>query len=171
MWRDQRARSALHSIGGGARGASWVVWVIAALTVAAAAIRFASLGLQAYHHDEAITAVKVLHPGLRDTLYNVRDYESTPPLYYLLAWGWSQLFGVHEVGLRSLSALAGVATVPVAGLIGIEAVGRRVGVALAALVAVSPMLIWYSQEARAYSLLVLLSAVSLLYFVRFRRTG
>jgi mannosyltransferase len=171
MSRDRRARNALQSLSRVAAARSGTFWAIAGLTALAAAIRFATVGLQAYHHDEAITVVKILHPGLRATLSSVRDFESTPPLYYGLAWGWSQIFGVHEAGLRSLSALAGVATVPLAGLIGIEAAGRRVGVALAALVAVNPMLIWYSQEARAYSLLVLLSAVSLLFFLRFRRSG
>ena len=63
-----------------------------------------------------------------------------------------------EYGLRSLSALAGVATVPVAYLIGAELRGRRAGLMAAALVAVNPMLLWYSQEARAYALLVLLCA-------------
>src|SRR5437763_7113662 len=157
MSGDGRARSGLQSVRRVAAGHAGGAWGIAGLAVVAAAIRFAAAGLQAYHHGEAITAVKILHPALRATLYTVRDFESTPPLYYVLAWGWSQLFGVHEAGLRSLSTLAGVATVPVAGMIGIEAAGRRVGVALAAVVALSPMLIWYSQDGRAYSLVVLLS--------------
>src|SRR5436190_12084456 len=116
MYRDGRARSGLQSLRRVAARPSGTAWAIAAFTVVAVAIRFATIGLQAYHHDEAITAVKILHPSLRGTLYNVRDFESTPPLYYVLAWGWTQLFGVHEAGLRSLSALAGVATVPVAGM-------------------------------------------------------
>ena len=97
--------------------------------------------------------------------------ESAPPLYYALAWFWTQVTGTGEFGLRSLSALAGVATVPVAYLIGIELRGRRAGLMAAALVAVNPMLLWYSQEARAYALLVLLCAVSLLYCVRALRSG
>jgi hypothetical protein len=55
-----------------------------------------------------------------------------------------------------------VATVPVVYLIGLELRGRRAGLMAAALAAVNPMLLWYSQEARAYSLLALLCAVSLL---------
>ena len=92
--------------------------------------------------------------------------ESAPPLYYALAWVWTQVTGTGEFGLRSLSALAGVATIPVAYLIGIELRGRRAGLAAAALVAVNPMLLWYSQEARAYALLALLGAISLLYCAR-----
>ena len=92
--------------------------------------------------------------------------ESAPPLYYALAWVWTQLTGTGEVGLRSLSALAGVATVPVAYLLGAELRGRRAGIVAAALVAVNPMLLWYSQEARGYALLALLTAAAALYFVR-----
>ena len=55
--------------------------------------------------------------------------ESAPPLYYALAWAWTQLTGTGEFGLRSLSALAGVATVPVAYLLGAELRGRRAGIA------------------------------------------
>src|SRR5207247_1213703 len=80
-------------------------------------------------------------------------------------------FGLGEGGLRSLSALFGVATIPVAYLIGRELGSRGAGLITAALVAVNPMLIWYSQEARAYALLVLLTAVSFLFFLRFRRSG
>jgi 4-amino-4-deoxy-L-arabinose transferase-like glycosyltransferase len=92
--------------------------------------------------------------------------ESAPPLYYVLAWIWTQLTGTGEFGLRSLSALAGVATVPVAYLLGAELRGQRAGIVAAMLVAVNPMLLWYSQEARGYALLTLLTAIAALYFVR-----
>lgn len=97
--------------------------------------------------------------------------ESAPPLYYALAWLWTQLTGTGEAGLRSFSAIAGVATVPVAYLIGADLRDQRAGFAAAALVAVNPMLLWYSQEARDYSLLVLLTAVATLYFVRALASG
>ncbi len=151
--------------------ARWFLWAIAGLTVLAAAIRFSTLGLQSYRHDEAVTAGRVLVSSLSGTMHEVWAGESTPPLYYLLAWFWSQLFGVHEVGLRSLSALFGTATVPVAYLVGRELIGRRAGLVLAAIVAVNPILVWYSQDARAYALLVLLSAAALLFFLRARRSG
>jgi mannosyltransferase len=111
--------------------------------------------------------VRVLHPSLFDTLSAVPHSESTPPLYYMLAWFWSQLFGTGEVGLRSLSALAGTASIPVVYMAA-TALGmrRRVGLIAAAMVAVSPVLIWFSQDARAYSLVFLLTAVSFLFFAR-----
>ncbi len=55
---------------------------------------------------------------------------------------------------------------PVGYLIGRQLATRRIGLILAALIAVNPMLIWYSQEARSYSLLVFFGAVSFFFFVR-----
>jgi|SRR6187549_47217 len=148
------------------RGRSRTFWIVAGLTFLAAGLRFATLGLQAYHHDEIVTASRVLRSDFWHAMDAVGFSESAPPLYYALAWLWTQVTGTGEYGLRSLSALAGVATVPVAYLIGAELRDRRSGIAAAALVAVNPMLLWYSQEARAYSLLALLTSLSLLYFLR-----
>jgi 4-amino-4-deoxy-L-arabinose transferase-like glycosyltransferase len=148
------------------RSRSRAFWIVAGLTALAAAVRFATLGLQSYHHDEIVTASRVLRDGFWHAMDAVGFSESAPPLYYALAWLWTQATGTGEFGLRSISALAGVLTVPVAYLLGIELRGRRTGIAAAALVAVNPMLVWYSQEARAYSLFALLTAVSFLYFLR-----
>ncbi|MET0304667.1 MAG: glycosyltransferase family 39 protein [Solirubrobacterales bacterium] len=149
-----------------ARARSRAFWVVAGLTVLAAGLRFVTLGGQAYHHDEVVTASRVLRGDFFHAMEAVGFSESAPPLYYVLAWAWTQLTGTGELGLRSLSALAGVATVPVAYLLGAELRGRRTGIAAAALVAVNPMLLWYSQEARSYALLVLLTTLATLYFVR-----
>ncbi len=153
------------------QAARWFLWSVLGLTAVAAAVRFPTLGLQSYRHDEAVTAGRVLVAGLPATMHLVWTSESTPPLYYFLAWLWSHLFGVHEFGLRSLSAIFGTATVPVAALAGRELAGRRTGVVVAAIAAVTPMLVWYSQDARAYALLVLFTTAALLFFLRARRSG
>jgi mannosyltransferase len=150
---------------------STVLWALAGLTALGLAVRFASLGVQSYHHDEVITAMRVIPGSFTEMLGEVKGSESNPPLYYVLAWGWAKAFGTGEVGLRSLTALFGAATVPVAFLIGRELASNRAGLIGAALVAVSPMLIWYSQEARSYALLVFFGALALLFFVRALRTG
>jgi hypothetical protein len=144
--------------------------VLAFLIALGAAMRFASLGEQSFHHDEVITAGRVIPGSFIDMLKAVKHGESNPPLYYVLAWGWAKAFGTGEFGLRSLSALFGLATVPVAYCVGAELSSRRAGLIAAALVAVNPMLIWYSQEARSYALLVFFCAVSLLFFARALRT-
>ncbi len=169
--QGDRGGAGLTSLREWAGARSKTFWVVAGITLGAAVLRFATLGVQSYHHDEIVTAGRVLGGTFSQAMDQVGNGESAPPLYYVLAWGWSQLAGTGEFGLRSLSALAGVATVPVAYLLGEELRGRRAGVAAAALVAVNPMLLWYSQEARAYSLFALLCAVSALYFVRALNRG
>jgi 4-amino-4-deoxy-L-arabinose transferase-like glycosyltransferase len=160
----QQARAALEE-------RSRVFWIVVGLTALGALLRFATLGLQSYHHDEVVTASRVLQPDFFQTMDVVGYSESAPPLYYALAWFWTQFTGTGEFGLRSLSALLGTATIPVAFLLGAELRGRRTGLLAAALVAVNPMLLWYSQEARAYALLTLLCALSLLFCLRALRNG
>jgi 4-amino-4-deoxy-L-arabinose transferase-like glycosyltransferase len=154
-----------------AREHSRAFWIVAGLTVLAAALRFATLGVQSYHHDEIVTASRVLRAGFGHAMHAVWFSESTPPVYYAIAWVWTQLVGTGEFGLRSISAVAGVATVPVAYLIAVELRGRRAGLWAAALVAVNPMMLWYSQEARAYALVALFGALSALYWLRAERRG
>ncbi|HEX7279817.1 MAG TPA: glycosyltransferase family 39 protein [Solirubrobacterales bacterium] len=146
-------------------------WLVAGLTALGAVLRFATLEVQAYHHDEIVTASRLLRTTFWHAMDAVGFSESAPPLYYALAWLWIQVTGTGEVGLRSLSALAGVLTIPVAYFVGRELRGCRTGVLAAALVAVNPMLLWYSQEARAYALLGLFCALSLLFCVRALQGG
>ena len=153
------------------RNRSRAFWILAGLTVLGAALRFATLGAQSYHHDEIVTASRVLRVGFGHAMDAVGFSESAPPLYYAVAWVWTQVTGTGPVGLRSLSALCGVLLIPVAYLIGRELRGRRAGLLAAALVAVNPMFLWYSQEARAYAMLALFCGLSLLYCVRALRGG
>jgi 4-amino-4-deoxy-L-arabinose transferase-like glycosyltransferase len=145
----------------------WVlVAAVAGLTAAGAAIRFGGLGVQSFHHDEVITVMRVLPGTFGHMLHEVKASESNPPLYYVLAWGWVKAFGRDEWGIRSLSALLGALTVPIGYPIGRQLASRRVGLVLTGLLAFNPMLIWYSQEARSYALLVFFGALSFLFFVR-----
>jgi mannosyltransferase len=150
-------------------------WPLAAATLVAAALRFSTLDLQSFWYDEAFTPVHVLHASLAATMSSVAHHENTPPLWYLLIWAWSRVFGTGMVALRFPSALAGVATVPLAWAIGGELVGagaasaRRAAGVCAVLVAVNPLFVWYSQEARAYALFVFATALALLCFLRAER--
>jgi mannosyltransferase len=142
-------------------------WPLVALTLLAAVLRLVTLGEQSFWYDEAFTPVHVLHPSLTATLRSVVHTENTPPLWYLIAWADSRVLGTGEYALRLPSALAGIATVPIAWWIGRELTGRRVtAIVTAAFVAVNPLLVWYSQEARAYGLFVLLAALAMLCFLR-----
>ncbi len=140
---------------------------IASLTVLAAVLRFTHLAHQGFWFDEANTAADVhFSPG--QMLGLLPQNETTPPLFYCIAWVWARLFGFGEFALRSLPALAGVATVPVMYFATTKLVTRRAGVVAAALTACNPLLVWYSQEFRPYETMVLLSGAGLLAFAHAR---
>jgi uncharacterized membrane protein len=104
--------------------------------------------------DEALT-VNLAHLPLRD-LHGALKRDGAPPLYYVVLHGWTEVFGTGNVAVRSLSAVFGVATLPL-----MARAGRRLGgpvVALGALVllAASPFAIRYATEARMYTLVALI---------------
>jgi len=148
-------------------------WPLAALTLLAAALRLGTLGHQSLWYDEAFTPVHVLRASLASTLHNMVHSENSPPLWYVLEWAITRALGTGAVALRLLSALTGIATVPVAWAIGRELQGpptQRAAVATAAFVAVNPLLVWYSQEARAYGLFVFTASLAFLCFLRALRS-
>jgi hypothetical protein len=142
------------------------VLALAGITLVGALLRFVTLGDQSYWGDEGVT-VALVRMSFGDMLDTIPKSESTPPLYYALAWLWTRALGSSEEwGLRSLSAVAGTATIPVLYAATAMLVTRRAGLVAAALAACSPLLAWYSQESRAYALLALLTAATLWQFAR-----
>jgi mannosyltransferase len=135
---------------------------------AAALLRFATLDVQSFSNDEPFT-VERAGGALGALLSSVRTTESTPPLFYYLTWGWEKVFGSGETGMRLLPALLGTLLVPVTWAAARVTLAARSALIAAALVALSPLLVWYSQEARPYALFALLATGGFLFFVRVLR--
>ena len=144
--------------------------ILLAVVAGAALLRFLALDVQSLSTDEAFT-VEIAATDLDSVLSSVKSTESTPPLFYYLAWLWEKPFGSGETGMRLLPALLGTLLVPATWAGARETLSPRSALIAAALVAVSPLLVWYSQEARAYALLALLSTLAFLFFVRALRGG
>ena len=66
------------------------LWALLAVILAGAAARFATLDVQSFWLDEAVTHELVTR-SLGGMLGAIPDSESTPPLYYLLAWVWVRI--------------------------------------------------------------------------------
>jgi mannosyltransferase len=139
-------------------------WLLLAVIAVAAAIRIVLIDTQSFWSDEALTSyeVRLRFGAMLGTVVHV---ETTPPLYFVVAWIWAKLFGGGEVALRSISVIAGVGLVPIAYVSARELSSRWAGLLAATFVAVNPFLLWYSQEARAYMLLAALSGASFMWFV------
>lgn len=147
------------------------LFILAGIVLLGGLLRFATLGDQSFRYDESVTVLRIIQPDLFDTIGAVPGSESSPPLYYALAWLWSLPFGTGEVAIRSLSALFGSVAIAVVYLASVSlGLSRRSGLLAALLVAVSPVLIWFSQDARVYSLVFLLAALGLWLFARALRT-
>lgn len=149
--------------GPGAAATPWAA--LAAVVLLGALLRLPTVATQSLWFDEAATW-ELMRLPFAEMVGALPDRESNPPLFYVLEWLWARAFGDGELGLRGLPALAGTATIAVAYAIGRRVGGTRAGLATAALVAVNPLLVWFSQEARSYGLVVLLAAVALLLFLR-----
>ena len=123
--------------------------------------------------DRAIDLPTLLQPlqwspdaGIADVLNHLLLESNHPPVYFMLAHWWMRLFGPSEDSLvwigRSLPALLGVISVPAIYFLGKFAFNSRlVGQCAAAMMAVSPYGIYLAQEARHYTLGILLVISSL----------
>ena len=133
----------------------------------ATALRFYRLDAQSFWNDEGNSA-RLSERSLALILEGTAS-DIHPPLYYLLLRGWRELLGDSEFGLRALSAFAGVAVVALVVALGRVAYpgrGRPTALLAGLLAALSPALIYYSQEARMYALLALWAALSTLLLLR-----
>lgn len=129
-----------------------------------AVLRLWGLGDQSLWVDEILTIKAANVDGamtMADLFSNIQG-----PLHTLIVRFVSR-YSMSEAALRSISAVSGIATIPVVYVLGRDLVNRRTGLVAAGLLAVSPFAIWYSQEVRNYSLLILLATASTLAVWRF----
>lgn len=113
-------------------------------------LRVFRLGYQSYWWDELATVGRSVI-SISALLENLFSNTTHMPFYFVLMQGWIRL-GDSEFSLRYFSVIMGVLTVGLIAQTGRLIGGWRVGLAAGLLLAVSPFNIWYSQEARMYSL-------------------
>ncbi len=133
--------------------------VLIGILLLATVLRFYRLDAQSFWNDEGNAARLVERPVALIIEGAAGDIH--PPGYYLLLHVWRAFTGDSEFALRAFSALCGVLTVTVTAAIGQHVGGCRTALAAALLVAVHPLAVYYSQEARMYALLGLASALTL----------
>lgn len=142
-------------------------WTAAGLGIVGVglAVRLWGLQVQSITMDE-VTEIAISGQGI-GAIVSQRD--GFPPLYHLLLREWIDLFGTDAA--RGFSVVCGVLTVLVVWRVGRMLGGEPLGLISALLAAVSPILIWYSQEARANALFYLLAVLALFLFLRAETTA
>lgn len=140
----------------------------------AAVLRFYHLGTQSLWIDEGYTLTFSDTRSIATTVRLVLDSNGTErfsPLYPLLMQGVIQLFGNSEWALRGFSAICGVAAVIAVMAAAAAFFDRRTALLAGVLMASSSYAVWYSQDARPYSLLLLLVSLQLWALGRYLSAG
>lgn len=135
-------------------------WLLLLAVLVALLLRVSTLGRRSLWGDETAT-LNISALKMSDIITIQRDQH--PPLYYLLMHYWVPLVQ-GEFLLRLPSALAGVAAVPLLYRLTREWSGRWSATVSAWFLAIMPLHIWYSQEARMYALVCTLGLASTLFY-------
>lgn len=128
------------------------------------ALRLYELAGQSMWWDELSTVARTA-VSLEDLFQNLFSIRNHMPLYFLLMRPWAEI-GRSALIMRYFSLIWGVLTIPVMYGVGRKMVNPATGLFAAALLAISPFNIWYSQEARMYSLLLFVLLLAHLFLVR-----
>lgn len=131
----------------------WLAVAALAVVAIALVLRFFQAEAQSLWYDEGTSvalATRSLVQIARDAAHDIH-----PPLYYWLLAGWTHVLGNSVLAVRSFSALVGTAVVGMVIALGWRLLDARSGLAAGALAALSPYLVWYSQEVRMYILAAL----------------
>lgn len=145
-------------------GRSWSRGIsVAAGSVAVGLVLLLALGLRLYRldgqslwYDEGVSAFMTTRDWSQIARAAAADIH--PPLYYWLLAAWAVPFGRGELALRGFSVVCGVLAVWATWRLGRSLYGETVGLAAAAVLAVSPLAVQYGQEVRMYALASLLAA-------------
>ena len=128
-------------------------------------LRLYHVGTQSIWLDEAYSIV--LSKMSLSQIMQATGADVHPPLYYFILHYWVALFGASAVAVRLLSVLFGVLTIPMVYLVGRQLFNKEAGLVGALILALSWFNIFYSQEARMYTLMVLLVLLFVYFFWRF----
>src|SRR5438105_8575986 len=143
---------------------AWQVAVVGLILALAAALRFLQLIRFSFWIDEGVSVAIARLDGW-NFLRILWRREANMSFYYLLLRGWL-LFGSSEFFIRSLSVIFGVLSVGAIYALAARMRNRMTGLVAALLLPINAYHLRYSEEARGYSLAVLLTIVSWYFFLR-----
>lgn len=129
-------------------------------------LRLYRLGAESLWIDEVFMVRMATDMSLSELLFEVPLYEPHPPLFNVLMWAWIGRTGTSEALMRVPSVAFSLLAIPIVYALTRRLFDRGTAGLTALFLAVSPLQIWYAQEARMYALLVLATATSFYLVVR-----
>ena len=120
-------------------------------------------------YDELVSYKEVVMPNVISVIKYTLKTDVHLPLYQVLLYFWTKLFATSDLSLRMFSAICGFLSVVISYFIGKELRGKILGLFCAGVFAFNSFLIYYSQEVRMYSVLILFATLHLLFSLRVQR--
>lgn len=140
------------------------LWVGSLLALVAFGLRAFELSKQSFWYDEAFSVYLARFDLATITARTAADIQ--PPLYYYLLNVWMAVAGDSEFAVRFLSLLFGVLIVPLMFVTAKRLFGQNAALFAALIATLSALYLWYSQEARMYTLITFLGLLSSYALVR-----
>ncbi len=138
-----------------------MIFLIAALALF---LRLINLN-QSFWLDEAINVNNVANLSFKNLIFDYSLSDFHPPLYHVILRANTLLIGTSEIAARLPSVVFGVLTVYITYLIARKLYEEKTALIAAILLATAPLHIYYSQEARMYSLAAFLASLSVYFFI------
>lgn len=133
---------------------------VGVITLLGLALRVALINVQSLRLDEGIFLRQYRAPVIQ-IWRELSMGDVHTPLYHLMMHFWIQAVGTSEWVLRIPTVVFGTAAIPLTYLVGRRIVGTRGAVLAATLTASSPFMVWHSDEAKMYPLLLLMVLASM----------
>lgn len=133
-------------------------------------LHFYGLGKQSFWVDEIYT-IRNLECMWSDVIRTSATVNNSPPLYYFCNKLVCSIGGYGEVSLRILSASFAVLSVVMIYFFVKELFSKKIALISAFLLAINPLFLWFSHEARNYTMVVFLLLFSLLFALKYWETN
>jgi uncharacterized membrane protein len=146
------------------------------LTIGALIFVVVSLSLNAYilfHQSLRLDEAQSLWAATKSVpgIINYIAQDVHVPLYEVLLHFWIQIFGNSVITARTLSFMFFILTIPVLYLLALQSSDKKIALLSIVLFSLSPFIMWYSSEARMYSLLTFIACINHIYFLRLLRSN
>ncbi len=133
--------------------------ILAVVLILGIVIRIWGLGEKSLWIDEMYSYLFSYQKSILES-YSAMFADLSPPIYYLILYVWIKLFGSSEFMLRFPSFLAGIASVFFIYFATKKVFNKQIALGAAILTGLSPVMLYYSQEARPYSLFAMFSIIT-----------
>lgn len=129
-------------------------------------LRVHDLGKESIWYDEAVAVKDANLAAFSDVIKVVKETDNNPPFYFIFLHFWIKVFGNSEFSVRMPSVIFSLGAIFMIYKVGGLLFGRNKGIVSSLLLGLSPFHIYYSQEARMYSLASFLTLVSFYFFLK-----